>query len=180
MLTVLFWIDSQRSHFYCFIFENHSCHLLCLGGILSAMNWSWLIVELLTVTMLEWDQFTVGTCLSDVLIIYNNRLAANTSVLDVDLPWIQSRSVNNIMLLFSTRWIHCTMIQHNSKQNKNILHSSDIFFSLECFWSLIKMKVIALSLVFAVTVSYGVKLDIQPFRRLIPADVLRGNPDDDV
>ena len=42
------------------------------------------------------------------------------------------------------------------------------------------MKVIALSLVFAVTVSYGVKLDIQPFRRLIPADVLRGNPDDDV
>ena len=72
------------------------------------------------------------------------------------------------------------MIQHNSKQNKNILHSSDIFFSLECFWSLIKMKVIALSLVFAVTVSYGVKLDIQPFRRLIPADVLRGNPDDDV
>ena len=133
MLTVLFWIDSQRSHTCRFIFENHSCHLLCLGGILSAMNWSWLIVELLTVTMLEWDQSTVGTCLSDVLIIYNNRLAANTSVLDVDLPWIQSRSVNNIMLLFSTRWSYCTMIQHNSEQHKNILHSSDIFFFFRVF-----------------------------------------------
>ena len=42
------------------------------------------------------------------------------------------------------------------------------------------MKVFAVCLVFAVAFSAAVKLEIQPFRRLIPADVLRGRSDIDV
>lgn len=37
------------------------------------------------------------------------------------------------------------------------------------------MKVTALLLVATATISSAVRLEIQPFKRLIPADVLRGN-----